>query len=329
MKKYHLLFIIPALFIFFSCNNSGYNNTPMAHGNPGEIIVVMSNESWNSEPGDSMKAIFNDYCPAVPLEEHIFDLHQIPKGKFIDQNLYHRNIIYQEINPDLTETKTVFSKDKYAQNQVFVNISAPNQAAFVQELSKYRHNLIKLFLEADRDRWITQLSKNVNTNVSNKILDRYNISIKIPSNYYLDEYRDNFSWISHESRTYTMAIFIYTYPLTDTTEFTTKYLIAKRNEILKENVPGERPGSYMTTEVKYDYPHLKIINHNGIETAVMRGLWRVHGDFMGGPFVSYTKIDKPRQKLVCVEAYVYYPNEETRDKIRQLEGIIYTYDLVK
>lgn len=329
MKKQSIFILIPIILAIVSCNSAGYQKTPMAHGNPGDIVVVMNNESWNSEAGDTMRAIFHDYCPAVPLEEHILDLHQIPKDQFIDANMLHRNIIYQEIDPELTESKTTFIKDKYAQNQVFVNIASPNQAEWVKEVSKYRHNLIKLFLEADRDRWIAQLSKNVNQTVADKLMDKYNISIKIPANYYLDVYDDNFAWISHEARQYTMAIFVYTYPLTDSTEFTTSYLIKERNKVLKENVPGSREGSYMTTEVKYDYPYLETITHNGLETAVMRGLWRVQGDFMGGPFVSYTKIDKPRQRVVCVEAYVYYPNEETRDKIRQLEGIIYTYDLVK
>ncbi len=329
MKKQYLLVIVPILMAFISCNSTGYKKTPTAHGNPGDIIVVLNNETWNSEAGDTMRAIFHDYCPSVPLEEHILDLHQIPHGEFIDHNMLHRNIIYQEIDPELTEAKTSFITDKYAVNQVFVNIAAPNQAEFVKELSKYRHSLIKLFLEADRDRWIAAFSRNVNKIIADKVLKNYNVSITIPANYYLDELRDDFAWISHEARQYTMALFVYTYPLTDSTEFTTEYLIQERNKILKENVPGSKEGSYMTTEVKYDYPILEKITHNGLETAVMRGLWRVHGDFMGGPFVSYTKIDKPRQRVVCVEGYVYYPNELTRDKIRQLEGIIFTYDLVK
>ena len=329
MRKRFTIILAFIVLAFYSCNNTGYQNTPMAHGNPGDIILVMNNESWNSEPGDTMKAIFHNYCPAVPLEEHIFDLHQIPLSQFIDQNMLHRNIIYQEIDPKLTEAETTVIKDKYAQNQVFVNISAPNQAEFVKEVSRFRYNLIKLFLEADRDRWIAQLSRNINHTVTDKILEKYNISIKIPANYYLDEYRDDFAWVSHETRKSSMALLIYTYPLTDSTEFTTPYLIKERNNILKENVPGSREGSYMTTEVKHDYPYLEKVIHNGLETAIMRGLWRVHGDFMGGPFVSYTKIDSPRNRVVCVEAYVYFPNEETRDKIRQLEGIIYTFDLVK
>jgi len=31
--------------------------------------------------------------------------------------------------------------------------------------------------------------------------------------------------------------------------------LKKRNEILKENVPGARPGSYMSTETKIPLPH--------------------------------------------------------------------------
>jgi len=329
MKKLHYLFIFPILLIIFSCNNPSYKNTPTAHGKSGEIVVVMSNESWNSEPGDTLRAIFHEYCPANPLEEHIFDLHQISKDKFIDQNLYHRNVIFQEIDANIKDSKLSIVLDKYAQNQVFVNVAAPNQAALVNELSKYRNNFIKLFLEADRDRWISMFSKNYNKTISDKILKKYNLSIKLPINYYLDVYDENFAWISHESRQYSMAFLIYTYPLTDSSEFTSKYLIQERNKILKENVPGSRPDSYMTTEVKYDYPSLEKITHNGLETAVMRGLWKVKGDFMGGPFVSYTKMDKPRNRMVCIEAYVYYPNEETRDKMRQLEGVIYTYDIVK
>lgn len=328
MKKY-LLILIPIVFALASCNNTSLQNTPMAHGNPGDVVVVMSNESWNSEPGDTMKAIFHAYCPSVPMEEHIFDLHQIPKDQFIDQNMYHRNIIYQEIDPEVTEAELTITQDRYAKKQVFVNVVAPNQAEFVKIVSKYQNNLIKLFLEADRDRWIEQLTGHTNKTVCKKILENFDVSIKIPTNYYLDVIEDDFAWISHESRTYSMALFVYTYPLADTTKFTTKYLITERNKKLKKYVPGSRPDSYMSTEIKYDYPYLNIINHNNIETAVMRGLWKVKGDFMGGPFVSYTKIDKPRDRVVCVEAYVYYPNEEVRDKIRQLEGIVYTYDLVK
>lgn len=328
MKKL-LLILVPVFVFFISCNNPEYRNTPVAHGNPGDIVVVMSNESWNSEAGDTLRAVFYEYCSGVPMEEHLFDLHQIPKDKFIDQNKLHRNIIFQEINPDVSEATITINKDRYAQKQVFVNVVAPNQAEFVKIVYKNKNNLIKLFLDADRDRWVEQLTEHSNKTVSDKILKKYNVSLKIPASYYLDEARDNFAWISNETRSYTMSILVYTWPLSDTSSLDREYLIAMRNSVLKENIPGERPGSFMSTETKFDYPYYEIIDHKNQQTAILRGLWKVKGDFMGGPFVSYTKIDKPRNRMVTVEGFVYFPNEEVRDKIRQLEGVLYTFDLVK
>jgi hypothetical protein len=328
MKK--LIFrVIPIVLGFVACNNPKFKNVPIAHGNAGDIVVVMSNESWNSEPGDTMRAVFHAYCDGVPMEEHIFDLHQIPYNKFVEINMLHKNIIYQEINPKVTEAKITITRDRYAQKQVFVNIIAPNQAEFVKIVDKNKQSLITLFLEADRDRWVAQLTGHTNKTMSDKILKKYFVSLNVPSNYILDENRENFAWISNETKSYNMNIIIYSWPISDSSSLDREYLIAMRNEVLKSCIPGERKGSYMSTETKYDYPVYELADHKNQPTGILRGLWKVHGDFMGGPFVSYTKMDKIRNRMVTVEGFVYYPNEEVRDKIRELEGIVYTWDLVK
>lgn len=324
-----ILLIIPITILFVACNNPKYKNVPISHGNPGELVIVMSNESFKSEAGDTLRAIFHADCPGVPMEENIMDMYQIPYNEFIEQNLYHRNIIFQEIKPDAPEAKITIIKDRYAQKQIFVNVLAPNQAEFVKIVSKNRDNLVKLFVEADRDRWVNQLLQQNNKTISKKILDKYSVSITIPTNYVLSEYRDEFAWVSNETKYYSMNILVYTWPISDTSSLDREYLIAMRNSVLKENIPGEREGSHMSTETKYDYPYYELISHKNQETGILRGCWKVQGDFMGGPFVSYTKFDRPRNRMVCVEGFVYHPNEETRDKIRLLEGPLFTFDLVK
>ncbi len=69
---------------------------PTAHGSPGDIIVVMSNENWQAEAGDSLRAIFSEFCPNLPFEQPIMDLHQISYDKFVEMNQLHRNIIFFE-----------------------------------------------------------------------------------------------------------------------------------------------------------------------------------------------------------------------------------------
>ncbi|MDL2262271.1 DUF4837 family protein [Bacteroidales bacterium OttesenSCG-928-I21] len=330
MQKTHFIIIISMLALsMLGCKQSDVQQITYAHGRPGDVIVVMSNERWNSELGDSLRALFGVEVPGLPLEEPVLDLHQIQRDKFIEANRQHKNIIYTEINPEIEKSTVTVTNNKYAVNQTFIHIKAKNQFDFIQLLNEYGNKLINIFVETDRERWLSQLSKYKNETLSEKITKQYEINLSIPKNYYGDVLHENFAWISNETKKYTMSILIYTYPLVDDTELDLEYLISKRNVVLEANVPGARKGSYMTTETKYDFPVINKMIHNGVTTAVIRGLWKVKGDFMGGPFISFTKIDEARGRVVTVEGFVYHPNQETRDQIRQLEGVLYTFDFVK
>ena len=56
-------------------------------------------------------------------------------------------------------------------------------------------------------------------------------------------------------------------------------------------------------------------------TIELRGKWRVENDFMAGPFTSYTFCNLQKNKLITIEGYVYYPNKEKRNFMRQLQAI--------
>ena len=327
MRNSLILTLVCLICVLLQSCKQQTTTTPFAHGNPGDLIVVMSNENWNAEAGDSIKAIFSQYCPNLPFEQPIMDVHQIPYDKFVEINKLHRNIIFFEKIAGQEKGVLKVENDKYARNQIFVRITAANQSDFVKALCEKRDYLTRLFLNADRDRYINSFSKSRNEASEKQIADTFNISISLPSVYRIDEFLDKFSWISYETKKTTNGIFVYEYPLTDTTNLSVEQIIAMRNKILEKNVPGGREGSYMTTETKFDYPSIETIMHNGTKTAVVHGMWKMHGDFMGGPFVSYSKIDEARQRVVCVEGFVYEPNSPVRDKIRNIEGIIYTYSL--
>lgn len=300
---------------------------PTAHGSPGDLIVVMSDENWKAEAGDSIRAIFSQYCPNLPFEQPIMDVHQISYDEFVEINQLHRNIIFFERIAGKENGEMNVENDKFSRNQVFVRITAANQTGFVKTLCENRDYLSRLFLTADRDRYIHSYSKSRNINGEKMIADTFNINIELPSVYRVDEFLEDFSWISYETRKTTNGIFVYEYPLTDTTNLSVEQIIAMRNKVLEKNVPGERDGSHMSTETKFDYPSIENIMHNGTKTAVVHGMWKMHGDFMGGPFVSFSKIDEARQRVVCVEGFVYEPNAPVRDKIRNLESILYTFSL--
>ena len=59
----------------------------------------------------------------------------------------------------------------------------------------------------------------------------------------------------------------------------------------------------------------------------MRGLWRVQGDMMGGPFVSLTRLDEQNNRVIVAEGFVYAPETEKRNFIRRIEAALYTLRL--
>jgi hypothetical protein len=59
-----------------------------------------------------------------------------------------------------------------------------------------------------------------------------------------------------------------------------------------------------------------------------RGLWKVVHDFMGGPFISYTFIDKYTNNIVTAEGYLYSPGTEQRKFALQIEALLNTIKVV-
>jgi len=106
-------------------------------------------------------------------------------------------------------------------------------------------------------------------------------------------------------------------------------------------IPGPREGSYMITTNKIvddtgedympympEYLQLLIGDRMWVE---MYGLWEVENYFMGGPFVSYTTVNKATNEVVTIDCYVYYPtlynkDPEKRNKLRALQHLVYLAD---
>jgi len=59
-------------------------------------------------------------------------------------------------------------------------------------------------------------------------------------------------------------------------------------------------------------------------------LWHVNSKtvFMGGPFVSYTVIDKKRNRVVTVYGYVFAGNQDKRNYVRQVEAVLKTLKIL-
>ena len=123
------------------------------------------------------------------------------------------------------------------------------------------------------------------------------------------------------------GVLIYKYPVAGN-DLTLNKIIARRNAILKDNVPGMFENTWMTTGT-YMPPTLEFIRFRGRDFAQVRGLWEVENDYMGGPFVSHSFYSPDGSEIICAEAFVYAPKYDKRQYLRQVESILFSWEWAK
>jgi hypothetical protein len=176
----------------------------------------------------------------------------------------------------------------------------------------------------DRDATIEDYKKSVETKLVEKLSEKFQVDIVIPKSYSLYVEKDDFVWIGREEGERNWYILLWKDSYLRTSQLETDSLIFKMNAMTRKYVPGEVPGSYMTDEPIL-IPNVKRFEKDGIYSVQINGLWQtVGGDFKGGPYVNHSIVDVQRRQIVTGIGFVFYPNRDKRNMVRQLESILYT-----
>jgi hypothetical protein len=325
MKKLIALFVsIGLISLITSCDKgTGGKRTllPNVTGTAGEVVIVISGSVINESITQTYRDILEDEYPMIPQSEPLFNLAIIPTNSFTDIFKSHRNIIITKVGDEFKKPQIVPQRDVWAAPQTILNIVGPTYPAIEKMLLEERDRLVQLLEQAERDRVVQNATKFEAEGIRSIIEKKFNVSLYFPKGYRLKLDTTNFVWVSYETPSTSQGIFIYDYPYTDDKTFTAEYLIEKRNQFLKDFVPGPTPGSYMTTETVIP-PMFKPLMFKGRYFGQLRGLWDVYTHPMGGPFISLTTIDQKRNRVVTIDGYVYAPRLNKRNYIRQVEALI-------
>jgi hypothetical protein len=318
-----LVFVITVL--ISSCKSDGTALMKKVTGKPGETVIVIAEEHWKGVPGDTVFHYLTQPQLGLPQEEPILDVVNIPPAAFKEIFKTARNIILTRISSTVKEPSIKIQKDVWATPQVVLTIQASDAKSFATFFRDKSDVVIGAFTMAERKRLMSTYGDRTFRNkvVYNTFKDSHNFMLNMPKGYSFAKEEKDFAWVRYESPQISQGIFAYWYPYESDSTFTMDYLLNKRDSLLKEYVPGSRKGSWMTTERRYA-PTYRAFKLNGNYAVEIRGLWRVEGDFMGGPFVSLTTLDPVRQRVVTLEGYVYAPIFDKREYLRQLEAMIYS-----
>lgn len=330
LKLKCLLLIGVVSFSLFSCgggNGGGASSVllPSVTGAAFDVLVVGKQSYWKDTVGHALFNILNEDMPGFFQSEPMFNIIYLNENDFSGIMRPVRNIIFFEIVDSVyTQGKISYLKDKWSAPQAIVRITAPNEDEFLKVLSEKKDEMISYLVDAERKRTVSFFSKYSNREVSLKLKKALNVDMVIPS--HLDKYRmeKDFMWMTNGNIDLTQNIVVYSYPYNGKEDFLLKNILSKRDSVMKRYVGGPTEGSYMTTEYRYEPSYKELIDDKGRYVVEVRGLWRVEGNIMGGPFVSRSYYDEHRGRMVTTETYLYGPSKKKRNTMRQLESMIRT-----
>ncbi len=323
--------VAAAAALFVSCNERNVRKTllPNISGKSGEVIVVIDKGAWEGSVGAAMRdSLAADY-PFLPQSEPTFDLANVPHSAFGSMFQVHRNIILMNIKSDVVEPGVVYRKDVWAAPQCVIGINAPDAETAVSLIRENAKDIVLCIEQAERDRMVANARKYEERSIAPKVAEVVGGSPHFPSGYYLKSKNMEFTWVAYTPQSIQQNIMIFKYPVVEDEQMMSQEsLVANINALLQRNVPGMFDNTYMTIASAV-LPSVKYMKYKGRDFAEVRGLWEVHNDYMGGPFVAHAFYSPDGKDVIVTLASVYAPKYDKRLYLRQVESIIYSFDWVE
>lgn len=300
------------------------DNRKAAQGRPYELVVVASQPVWVGELGDSLRSLLAAPIPYLPQQEPEFDVLRTTPDGFKNIVAEHRNILKVLVDEKVPEAAVGVEYDVTAAPQIVLTLQGPSEKAVIDYLAEHGDKLVYAVKMAERDRAIAGAKKFGMPGIEQAIKKHFGVTMNVPKGYILAAQSDDFVWARYEYPEASQGFVVYSYPYTSEQELTVKALVEARNRFVKR-IPGPSDGSYMITSPVFE-PDVRTFRLGGRLWVEMRGFWDVEGDFMGGPFVSYTTIDTTTGCIFTIDCYVYAPKlpPHKRNLMHGLEHLLYT-----
>ncbi|MGB6154062.1 MAG: DUF4837 family protein [Pricia sp.] len=323
MKKLGTLFLCLTL-LFTACKEGeNQNYLPTSVGAINSMVVVIDNELWKGQVGDSIRSYFAAPVLGMPMVEPIFNIDQIAPKFFTGSLRNTRSILY--VMKDSVNVAHV-KNDMYATPQKVGVIKGATEAEIMKNLASEANQIISAFkdteIKAAQERFNRSLNK------EGVLQEKFGISLKVPSIYKVGKQEDQFVWIDREIQKGTANILVYELPADSFTNDSTlvRDIIAMRDSIGEQFIPGpDVTGkiTHMRTEPAYA-PAVFPAEIAGVKGVEVRGIWDIKNYPMAGPFLTYILNDKANNRKLVLEGFVFAPATQKRDDIFELEAILKT-----
>lgn len=309
-----------------SCKEKGSSMLPAVSGSANEVLVLMNKTLWDGRIGDTVKAFFRQSQAGLPQPEPVFDLINLPEASFEKNVKSHRNVLSVQISPNVDTAALLYKDSPWARSQVMFKIVAPSDSAFFRVFDANKEKIMGAYIKAERERLVNVYKKTSDSKIFNLFKNKYGLLVYCPAGFVVNKDSSDFVWISSETKVDSKGLIFFQENYENQGQLNEMVIIDRVNQELKKHIPGPLPKTWMGLDTKTPYTFANY-NYQGMYYAILfRGLWDVVNDFMGGPYVLNVVLDEAHNRIIYMLGYVYAPEDKKRNKLRQVEAVLYSMD---
>ncbi len=318
-------FLLIACMVMPCCSGGGGGDKSRVKGRsqgaPYELLVVADKEWLKSGTGQALMDVVEGPIEGLPQYEPQFRCTKINMVGFNNRFRVYRNIVIAEVDRKYAEPEMRIARDEYCRPQIIVYLTAPDDEAFAEMMAARREQLLDLLNEQELSRERALLRKKYSRVVKKQAERQFGVVFLAPED--IDEVKtgDGFFWASAGKLDFKLNVCMYRLPLRN---LSLDDFVAARDSVMRVNIPGGRDDQWMETDGRtVSFRQRPVVGGKG-QVMVVRGLWDVRNDAMGGPFVAYLIADGKSDSLLVAEGFAFAPDEKKRPLIRELEAALQT-----
>ena len=332
------LLLVTALLVS-SCGNGKDPNTVQKKGSSGktlELLVVANEDVYTGDTKALIDSIFSSPQLGLPQMEKKFDIVNIPMSSYKNTEIFkvHRNVILLDVNPSNPD-KVYMHIDEYAAPQVIVDFACKDVNSLQNNIRKYQEFMFRELYKAEHRRVIKAFKGMNGYDVNESIKKKFGFGLTFSNEFSLAKEDVDFAWVRKEAKDFGIGVIVDVFPYESKADFDENHILDRLDTTMKHYIPASADNSYMGIERRRDQGgnylapiYSKVVDFDSSEYAVeTRGCWRAFGDFMGGPFVTYTILSPDKKQVVMLTGYVYCPRNKPwtkRDLLMQVESICWS-----
>ena len=312
-KTHFLLVLIP--FLLISCLKTEKQPQPVS-GKPNTISIIIDDQLWYGEVGDSIRNKFASPVWGLTQEEPLFTINQYPARLLEGFVTDSRSII---VVKKAATDKFEIIRSKALPHNTF-RIYGKSVDDIICSIEMNGSQIIKLIRDAEIEK-IQQDNSKALLNPA-VLKNKFHIDLQIPVGYEYMLHKKNFIWLKKEIISGNTSLLIYQVPIKQLTKSSDIVgNIVKMRDSIGLYIRGREPNTQMITGEAYA-PYFSTISLDGKKTFETKGTWELKNDFMTGPFINYAIVDQANKRILVIEGFCYSPSNQERDLMLELESII-------